>query len=239
MAGKTGNSRKPTAKKKIDAPPRRVGSVTRRGRSRTPDPGAEGSARHGPTPTPDVPCDPDDSDPLCPAFDEIGDEEDYQRVKMAWNMFKIRKRELVSEGAPIEEINRLRRAYKNEDDDTFMNLCRPPPARVICMDQIRVAEAERIETQKAIEAVKEFERAEAERRRLALETAYAHGDGRPHLGEHEAEPASSSTGIGVLDDGYAAPHEDESPKKKPKPFEKTSGDAQTLDTSLSTEAGVS
>ena len=239
MAGRTGNSRKPTAKKKIDTPPRRVGSVTRRGRSRTPDPGAEGSARHGPTPPPDVPCDPEDSDPLCPAFDEIDDELDYQRVKMAWNMSKIRKRELVNEGAPIEEINRLRRAYKNGDDDTFMNLRRPPPARAIGMGKIRAAEAEKIEAQKAIEAAKEFERAEAERRRLALETAYAHGDGRPRLGGQEAEPASSSTGAGVLDDGYAAPHGDESPKKKPKPFEKTFGDAQTLDSSLSTEAGVS
>ena len=180
----------------------------------------------------------EDSDPLCPAFDEFDDEMDYQRAKMAWNMFKIRKRELVDEGASNEEINRLRRAYRSEDDDTFMNLCRPPPTRVIGMDEIRAAEAEKIETRKAIEAVKEYERAEAERRRLALETL-VRGDGRPRLGEQETEPASSSTGAGVLDDGYAAPHEDESLKKKPKPFEKTFGDAQTLDPSLSSGAGVS
>ena len=124
MAGRTGNSRKPTAKKKLITPPRRVGSLTRRGRSRTPDPGPD--AERGPVSSAATAVGDEDSDPLCPAFDEIDDETDYQWVKMAWNMFKIRKRELVNEGASNEEINRLRRAYKNEDDDTFMNLCRPP-----------------------------------------------------------------------------------------------------------------
>ena len=103
----------------------------------------------------------EDSDPLCPAFDEIDNETDYQRVKMAWDMFKIRMRELVNEGASNEEINRLRWAYKNEGDDAFMNLCRPTQSRVITMDDIRAARAEEEaeneaeEARKAIEAVRE------------------------------------------------------------------------------------
>ena len=170
----TPRRKKPAAAHQRDPQPRGGQPAAARERSRSRDL-PEGNRRAPPTtPVPVIPdSELEDDRNWAPRLDEFDDIDDMHRAKRDWERYLVQKARTISAGASRADLKKLLREYVDRDLDAS--------------SKSDSEERERLEAARAILEVEEFEKADEERRRLALDAAFQEGArAREHVDRERA-----------------------------------------------------